>query len=292
MPTWSHLCKKRFIAGPEFGPLARHTLVIEKALYGLRSSGIRFHERLSSVLRKYNFHRSRVDPDLWMRDGGSVWKYLVVYVDDIIVAMKNAQEFFDELQGPYVGFKMKGIGKPNYHLGADFYRDEDGTLCYSSQTYAKRLCASFESLFGEQPKMYFAPLNPDDHPELDDTPLCRPDDTAKFQSLIGVCQWMISLCRLDIAHAIMSLSRFRHCPRVGHIKCLKHVCGYSHKAESESELVSRIMKPYLEMNRSNMIGWRLYTATLLRKSRMELPKQKGTPFVPLHIATQIYSMIW
>ena len=194
--------KVYFIAGPEFGPLARHTLVIEKALYGLRSSGIRFHERLSSVLRKYDFHRSRVDPDLWMRDGGSVWKYLVVYVDDIIVAMKNAQEFFDELQGPYVGFKMKGIGKPNYHLGADFYCDEDGTLCYSSQTYAKRLCASFESLFGEQPKMYFAPLDPDDHPELDDTPLCRPDNTAKFQSLIGVCQWMISLCRLDIAHAI------------------------------------------------------------------------------------------
>ena len=77
--------------------------------------------------------------------------------------------------------------------------------------------------------MYFAPLDPDDHPELDDTPLCRPDDTAKFQFLIGACQWMISLCRLDIAHAIMSSSHFRHCPRVRHIECLKHVCGYIRK---------------------------------------------------------------
>ena len=218
--------KVHFIAGPEFGPLVRHTLVIEKALYGLRSSGLSFHERLSSVLCMYNFHQLQIDPDLWMRDGGSVWEYLLVYVDDIIVAMKNTQEFFDNLQGPNVGFKMKGIGKPNYHLGADFYCDEDDTLCYSSQTYAKCLCASFESLFAEQPKTYFAPLDPDDHPELDNTPLCGPNDTTKFQSLIGVCRWIISLCWLDIAHAIMSLSHFCHCPRVRHIECLKHVCGY------------------------------------------------------------------
>ena len=42
--------KVYFIAGPEFGPLAGHTLIIDKALYGLRSSGLRFHEKLSSVL--------------------------------------------------------------------------------------------------------------------------------------------------------------------------------------------------------------------------------------------------
>ena len=94
-----------------------------------------------------------------MRDGGSVWEYLFVYVDNIIVAMKNTQEFFDNLQGPNVGFKMKGIGKPNYHLGADFYCDEDGTLCYSPQTYVKCLCASFESLFwGTAQDIFCTPL--------------------------------------------------------------------------------------------------------------------------------------
>ena len=36
--------KVYFIAGPEFGPLQGHTLVFIKALYGLRSSGLRFHE--------------------------------------------------------------------------------------------------------------------------------------------------------------------------------------------------------------------------------------------------------
>ena len=40
---------------------------------------------------------------------------------------------------------------------------------------------------------------------------------------------MISLCWFDITHAIMSLSRFHHCPRQGHIDCLKRVCGYIRK---------------------------------------------------------------
>ena len=66
-------------------------------------------------------------------------------------------------------------------------------------------------------------------PELDDSPMCSPDETANFQSLIGACQWMVSLCHLDISHVLMSLSRFRNCPRKGHINHLLHVCGYIKK---------------------------------------------------------------
>ena len=75
----------------------------------------------------------------------------------------------------------------------------------------------------------FSLLDHDDHPELDDSPLCGPNDTSKFQSMIGACQWMISLCHFGIAHAIMSLSWFHHCPRRGHVDHLKRVCGYVRK---------------------------------------------------------------
>ena len=87
-----------------------------------------------------------------------IWEFIVVYVDEIIAAMKDPQSFYDELQGPNVGFTMKGAGSPMYHLGADFFQDDDGTLCMGAQTYAKRLCATFESLYGEQPKLYFSLL--------------------------------------------------------------------------------------------------------------------------------------
>ena len=197
--------KVYFIGGPEFGNHAGTTFIIEKALYGLRLSGLRFHEHLSNILQGFDFTQSHVDPDVWMRDAGDAWEYIVVYVDDIIVAMKDPKSFFDELQEPdNVGFKMKEVGLPTYHLRADFFHDNDGMLCLGSQTYAKRLCSNFERLYGEAPKSVFSPLDHDDHPKLDDSPFCGPEDTSKFQSLIGACQWMISLCCMDIAQAIMS----------------------------------------------------------------------------------------
>ena len=218
-----------FIAGPEFGPLQGHTMKIIKALYRLRSSGLRFHERLSSVLQNFGFIRSFADPDVWMLDVGDSYEYIVIYVDDLIVAMKDPKEFFDQLQAPPVNFKLEGVGPASYHLGGDLFHDDDGTLCFDSQTYSKRLVSNFESLFNKAPKPSFSPLDHEDRPELDTSELYGPDDTAKFQSLIGACQWMISLCRLDLAHSIMSLSRYRHAPRKGHLDRLMRVCSYVRK---------------------------------------------------------------
>ena len=61
-----------FIAGPEFGELEGHVLVIRKALYGLRSSGARFHEKLADSLRDLGFTPSFADPDVWMRQNDTI----------------------------------------------------------------------------------------------------------------------------------------------------------------------------------------------------------------------------
>ena len=145
--------KVYFIAGPEFSHLATHTFVIDKALCGLRSSRLQFHEQLSTVLCKFGFHWSKVNPYMWMHDAGDVWEYVVIYVYDIIAAMKDTQSFFNKLQGCHVSFTMKGVGTPTYNLGADFPHDNDGSLCLGAQMYAKCLCLTFESLYGSSLKL-------------------------------------------------------------------------------------------------------------------------------------------
>ena len=54
------------IAGPEFGDLAGRPMIIDKGLYGLKSSAARFHEHLSSKLRSMGFKPSKADHDLWL----------------------------------------------------------------------------------------------------------------------------------------------------------------------------------------------------------------------------------
>ena len=52
----AYTAEKLFIvAGPEFGELEGHMLVISKALYGLRTSGLRWHERFFSVSLRNGF---------------------------------------------------------------------------------------------------------------------------------------------------------------------------------------------------------------------------------------------
>ena len=218
-----------FRAGPEFGELEGHLMIIDKALYGLRTSGARFHAKFADTLRTLGFSPSYGDPDVWLRDAGDCYEYVVVYVDDIFTALKNPKEFYDQLMGDPWHYKLKNVEEPKYHLGGDFFRDKDGTYCYGAQTYAKRLIDNYKFMFGELPTEVHAPMDKDDKPELDDSPKLGPDGIQKFQSLIGAVQWMITLCRLDLALPIMSLGRFRAEPREGHLERLKRIVGYIRK---------------------------------------------------------------
>jgi hypothetical protein len=56
------------------------------------------------------------------------------------------------------------------------------------------------------------------HPEVDDSPLCIEDDSAKYRSIISCCIWIIVLGIFDIAYATSAMSRFNMLPRQGHFK--------------------------------------------------------------------------
>jgi hypothetical protein len=45
-------------AGPEYGDFEGHTLIIRKALYGLRTLGARYHVRFSDTLHAEGYHPS------------------------------------------------------------------------------------------------------------------------------------------------------------------------------------------------------------------------------------------
>ena len=221
--------KVYIIAGPEFGALEGHVLVIDRALYGLRTSGQRWHDRLAACLRNEGFTPSRVEPDLWLRPNGDVYEYIGVYVDDLAFAMKDPQAFVDTLTSKY-NFKVKGTGPIQFHLGADFEREADGTLVMSPTKYIARMVQTYERFYGCKPSTRaLSPLEPNDHPELDESELLDDEGIQQYQSLIGCLQWSISLGRFDISVAVASMSSYRAAPRRGHLDRVKRICGYLYK---------------------------------------------------------------
>jgi hypothetical protein len=124
-------------------------------------------------------------------------------------------------------FKLKGTGPISFHLGCDFFREEDNTLCMAPQKYIDKMIQNYERMFGEKPRTNaYSPLEKGDHPELDDPEFLEPDDVTKYQSIVGSLQWAISLGRLDVATAVMPLSGFRAIPRQGHLDRAPRVWGY------------------------------------------------------------------
>jgi hypothetical protein len=161
-----------------------------------------------------------------MRRDGDIWEYVAVYVDDLAFAMKDPQVFVNVLKEVHK-FKLKGTGDIAFHLGCDFFREDNGTLCMAPRKYIEKMLGNYERMFGEKPKLnIYSPLEKGDHLETDDSEFLDEHGTQQYQSIIGSLQWSISLRRLDICTAVMTLSSFRSLPRRGHLDRAKRVCCY------------------------------------------------------------------
>jgi hypothetical protein len=160
-----------------------------------------------------------------------------VYVDDLAIVTRNPQELVNVLQTQHK-FKLKGTGPIMFHLGMDFFCDSDGVMCIATKKYVEKMMASFEQFFGCKPSQKFtSPLEKGNHSEVDTSAFLDSKETQQYQSLIGAMQWAVSIGRLDITTAVMTLSGFCAMPRRGHLDRVKRVYGYLSKMKDAVILV-------------------------------------------------------
>ena len=60
--------KLYIVVGPEFEELRGHILVINKALYGLNSSSLRWSHRIHDIMLQLNYRPCEADPSVWLRE--------------------------------------------------------------------------------------------------------------------------------------------------------------------------------------------------------------------------------
>ncbi|MEM7375743.1 MAG: reverse transcriptase domain-containing protein, partial [Bacteroidota bacterium] len=234
----AHTNEKLFIvAGPEFGPkLEGKRLIIDKSIYGLKSSGARFHELTSVVLADMGFKPTKADPNLLMRihpDGH--YKYCSRFVDNVIAFAKDPLSVMKELEKCFL---MKGVGAPQYYLGGDVHTldaqwQAQGLFhSFSADTYIGNCVPKMEAMMAPPDKPMYSfkttkvPMDPEYHPELDESPLLDPVDTSKYKSMIGSLNWILTLGRFDIAFALNTMSRYNMAPRERHALAVQRIFGY------------------------------------------------------------------
>ena len=150
-----------------------------------------------------------------------------MYVDDLCIAVESPSAIISILKTKY-HLKVKGDGKLNYHLGADYFEDPDGTFGSQPRKYIAKLADTYRRLFNDDPpKGYKTPLDKNDHPELDTSEILEGDMAAKYLTMVGQFQWLVTLGRFDIHAQVATMSRFRAAPRQGHMDRLKRIYSYA-----------------------------------------------------------------
>ena len=86
--------KLYFIVVRECGGHEGLLLVIVRALYGLRISGARWHDRFADKLRSMGYNPCKTYPDVWLKDCGTHYEYICVYVDDLMLLLGQNSEVF------------------------------------------------------------------------------------------------------------------------------------------------------------------------------------------------------
>jgi hypothetical protein len=226
-------------AGPEFGPQRiGQTVIVVRAMYGLKSSGAAWHAQLSSTLQDMNFTPSLADPDVWMRpsakpNGEEYYEYILVYVDDILVISHDPNQAMTTIRLTY---RLKEEPTPpKTYLGATIKQwhisgDLQPVWSMNSQHYIKEAIRCLEAELQKSGKMLIGkPKVPFQHgyrPELDTSPLLDDDQANYYASLIGVLRWAVELGRIDIHIHVALLSSYLAQPRLGHLQQVLHIFAY------------------------------------------------------------------
>ena len=273
--------KVYIIAGPEFGKeLEGRVMIIQKSLYGLTTSAARWHEELSTTLLKMGFVPSKADSDVWMKDCGSHYEYLCTWVDDLIVAAKDPSAILKEFED--YGYKLKGVGEPEYYLGGDFGRIKSGLLekgstCYiSAQTYIGNVSKKIEEVLDVRLRNYQMPMDPDYRPEVDDSELLSPEMGSKYRMLVGSALWATTLGRYDVMYAVSTLARYNAMPREGHLQAMLRVFGYL-KGFSKAKLVFDT-RDFIEKTEDvEVTGWKELYPNAEEEMPPDMPVAKMKP---------------
>lgn len=93
-------------------------------------------EKLNEGLTREGFSRSKADPCLYSRNQEDRWKYILIYVDDIITRFEQEGDCNPIVHKLKENFEIKKLGNISCYLGIKIEKEKHGR---SSQTISKIL---------------------------------------------------------------------------------------------------------------------------------------------------------
>jgi hypothetical protein len=206
-----------------------HVCKLIKSLYGLKQSPRQWYKRFDAFVTAHGLTNSSYDSCVYFKkcDDGSIL-YLLLYVDDMLIAAKDmgeVQKVKDQLSSE---FDMKDLGAAKKILGMEIIRDRKARKLYLSQRgYVQKVLRRFNMSEAKSVSTPFAP-----HFKLSSalSPSTQADFTymerVPYSSAVGSLMYAMICTRPDLSYAVSMVSRYMANPGKEHWKAVQWIFRY------------------------------------------------------------------
>jgi Reverse transcriptase (RNA-dependent DNA polymerase)/Integrase core domain len=196
---------------------------LNKSLYGLKQAPRAWYTRLTKELETFGFVPSVADPSLFTLNHKYSTVYLLIYVDDIIIAGKDKSAVNYVKEELLTRFEGRDLGQVTSYLGLNISRDRvNKEIKISQEAMINDIIKDFGM---DNAKTRNIPLSPAIKMSKDEG---EPLDKEQFPygTLIGKLMFLAVSTRPDIAYSVGTLARFISQPTLTHWQAAKGVVRY------------------------------------------------------------------
>ena len=206
-----------------------HVCLLKKSLYGLKQAPRQWYKRFDTFITSLGFCKSNYDSCFYFNNNiveKSV--YLLLYVDDMLIASKDMSRVRDLKQKLKSEFEMKDLGNAKKILGIEILRiRNEKRLCLNQSIYLLKLINRFNMKDCKSANVPLASnfilsaaLSPR---TIEET---RYMENIPYSSAVGSVMYSMICTRPDLAQAISVLSRYMAKPGKGHWNAMKWLLRY------------------------------------------------------------------
>lgn len=176
---------------------------------------------LSTKLQSLGFIPSKADTPLFFYSKGNVTIFMLVYVDDIIVASSSQEATSALLRDLEKEFALKDLGDLHYFLGIEVKKTQGG-IVPSQEGYAKEV---LQRVCMTDSKPVSTPMATTERLSLYDGDKLGPHDASRYRSIVGALQYL-TLTRPNISFAVNKVCQFLHAATTVHWAAVKRILRY------------------------------------------------------------------
>lgn len=197
---------------------------LHKSLYGLRQAPRAWFLRLKSELQTLGYENASADPGLWSIRKGAHCIYILVYVDDILIASKDLHEVEGVEDMLLRVFDARKLGNAECYLNMEIVRDrKEGIVILKQSNYVKKVLDMYKMIDVNArvvPMSTAQRLHQGEESNLLDT------TKYPYLELVGALLFLAACTRPDIAYVCGALARYMSKPTIEHWQVAKGVLRY------------------------------------------------------------------